>query len=183
MAKRLLSLVVFLALCNVVFSSELQRISLKKKPVDEDTLKAAKLLLKDRVHLRGSHADHHLYAELKNNLDAQYYGETGIGTSPQKFTVVFDTGSSNSWVPSSKCWLSVSCYLHPKFKPSKSFSYKEDGKECNLQYGTRAVYGVLSQDKVTVWDMELTEQAFMETVKEPGVTFLLAKLDGTWAWI
>ncbi|MCO5576521.1 hypothetical protein L7F22_030332 [Adiantum nelumboides] len=178
MAKHLLSLVVLPALCSVVFSFELRHVSLKKKPVDEDTLKAAKLLLKDRVHLRGSHTDHHLYAEqgveLKNYLDAQYYGEIGIGTSPKKFTVVVDTGSSNLWVLSFRCRLSVSCCLHPIFKPSKSSSYKEDGKECNLQY---AVYGVLSQDKMTVGDMEVTEQAFMEAVKEPRVTFLLAKFD------
>mgnify|MGYP002776793231 FL=1 len=33
------------------------------------------------------------------------------------------------------------------------------GKECDIQYGTGAVFGVLSQDTVTLGDFQVTEQA------------------------
>ncbi|KAM8795712.1 cathepsin E [Eudromia elegans] len=107
----------------------------------------------------------------------EYFGQISIGTPPQNFTVIFDTGSSNLWVPSMYC-VSPACAVHARFQPSRSSTYQPVGTPFSIQYGTGSLSGVIGSDQVTVEGLTVTNQQFAESVSEPGKAFLDAAFDG-----
>lgn len=114
---------------------------------------------------------------LKDYSNAQYYGPITVGTPPQDFNVLFDTGSSNLWVPGPKC-TSPSCLVHKKYQAAVSTTYKADGRNFSIQYGSGSVQGHLDNDVVTFGGVNIPNCTFAETSTEPGVAFVEAKFDG-----
>ncbi|XP_078054032.1 pepsin A-like [Mustelus asterias] len=114
---------------------------------------------------------------LSNYLDMSYFGHISIGTPPQSFSVIFDTGSSNLWVTSVYCY-SPSCQNHNKFSPSQSSTYRATNQPLSIRYGSGSMTGALGYDTVTVSGIAVTNQEFGLSETEPGHSFSNPEFDG-----
>lgn len=80
-----------------------------------------------------------------------YFAKISIGTPPQTFTMLFDTGSSNTWVPSSQCSIDdEACQNHNRFKADESHTFRRNDHRFFIEYGTGKVEGTLGNDTITV---------------------------------
>jgi len=161
-----LALLVLLAVCSA------NKISLQKRAWGRDLVQA------DINNLQAKYGGA-TPEPLTDYMNAQYYGPITLGTPPQQFTVVFDTGSSNLWVPSSKCSiLQPACDLHKRYNAGKSSTYVANGENFNITYGSGSMTGFLSQDTLQFGGLTITKQVFTEATGLPGITFVAAKFDG-----
>jgi hypothetical protein len=110
--------------------------------------------------------------------NAQYYGPISVGTPGETVQVVYDTGSSNLWVPNKDCCGILS--KHNFYHHDKSSTYKSNGTTFNIEYGSGPVSGFYSQDSVTLGGVQVDDYLFAEVnnVKGLGLGYTLGKFDG-----
>ncbi|XP_073981242.1 lysosomal aspartic protease-like [Rhodnius prolixus] len=117
--------------------------------------------------------------KLLNHMNAEYYGEIFLGSPPQRFLVVIDTGSSDLWVPSKQCsFFNLACWIHNKYDHTKSSTYHDVGKEMRISYVTGSMVGRIGEEEVRIGGMLLKNQTFAEAIEEPGMTFVFSEFDG-----
>lgn len=91
--------------------------------------------------------------------DASYFTTVNIGTPPQSFNVILDTGSSDLWVADSSC---TSCdSATPKFVDSKSTSLQLSTSGTTIRYGSGQVAGQIGTDTVSMGGFTVQQQTFL----------------------
>jgi len=114
-----------------------------------------------------------------------YYGEVTVGTPPQRFMVVYDTGSGNLIVPSSNCQ-SVACRLHAQFREDESgklrsaacgFYKGKPSDRIKITFGTGQIAGKCVQDEVCVGGL-CTSAGFIAATEESRRPFSSFRFDG-----
>eukprot|EP00743_Colponemidia_sp_Colp-15_P002315 GILK01002510.1.p1 GENE.GILK01002510.1~~GILK01002510.1.p1 ORF type:complete len:415 (+),score=48.30 GILK01002510.1:78-1322(+) len=119
---------------------------------------------------------------LHNFHNSQYFGTITIGNPPQEFTMIFDTGSSNVWVPSIKC-LSHSCQTHRRYDHMKSSTFQPLLMDSHvpvftIRYGTGSIMGELVTDTVTIGNTQVESQVFGSVLEEEGRAFMSSPFSG-----
>jgi len=93
---------------------------------------------------------------LNDFLNLQYFGNITVGSNKQNFTVMFDTGSSDFWLPG------------PEINWTKHQYHCEQSESCNqttvnktIKYGIGSVSGTFVQDIAWIGDLKSPNQPIL----------------------
>jgi hypothetical protein len=116
------------------------------------------------------------FINIDDFMNAQFYGDISVGNPPQTVSVIFDTGSSNLWVPNKKPLFT----RHKVYKHEKSTTYGKNGTIFKIEYGSGPVSGFFSRDDVKLGTLGLKHYNFAEVdnVKGLGPAYYIGKFDG-----
>ncbi|KAI8097383.1 aspartic peptidase domain-containing protein [Halteromyces radiatus] len=109
-------------------------------------------------------------------VDVEYVASIGIGTPPQYFDLVMDTGSADIWVPSYPCF---SCGFHRMFDSRMSSTFTPVNKTWRLGYFDGSnVLGVVGKDTIKIGNVSHANQVFGLATSESAAFTKNLLMDG-----
>lgn len=131
--------------------------------------------------------------DLEDGWSQMYMGNISLGTPPQFFTVVFDTGSGNLVIPTDLC-RAAACNRHRVLQRSKSTSLKslaftdgtalsslgpdQEADSVNLKYAAGGLTASLFQEKVCITPSACAQVGFLGAKHEDMLPFADLPADG-----
>jgi len=122
---------------------------------------------------------------------SEYYGKISVGSPPQEFLVVFDTGSGNLLLPGKEC-TDEACTAHKRFdsslskesvqiafadSPDKPVDKGGDRDVVTITFGTGEMSGVFVKERICVGSI-CTNGNFVSATEESDEPFSLVPFDG-----
>jgi len=124
----------------------------------------------------------HMVNDMEVVHKTAYWGSIQIGTPPQEFKVIFDTGSGNLILPSKECQ-GPGCAPHRKFSVSDSTTaskvVNEKGESStNIFFGTGQIAGDYVQDQLCIGESLCSQIRFIASNEESDQPFSVCPFDG-----
>ncbi|KAI8374473.1 aspartic peptidase domain-containing protein [Radiomyces spectabilis] len=91
-----------------------------------------------------------------------------IGTPPKPFLLLFDTGSSDTWIPSAECTANRGCLTDHHYVTAESSTYHGTNHTFNITYGTGSALGDYFVDQITVGNLSLPAQVMAKVDSNLG---------------
>jgi len=121
----------------------------------------------------------------------EYWGKITLGSPPQEFTVIFDTGSGNLIVPGKKCEAEA-CKQHKRYDGSTSSTSVQVGKkgvsleddphqkrDASVRFGTGQIHGQFFSDSICIGPGVCIDHSnFIATDEESEEPFISCSFDG-----
>jgi len=139
------------------------------------------LFTRNKLHQR-SGVSHQASAETGIVHKTAYWGSISVGSPPQLFKVIFDTGSGNLILPSSDCNV-PGCKPHAKYAHASSTTsssmVNENGESSSeITFGTGQISGDFFKDRVCLADSICIDANFISATKETTEPFQEIPFDG-----
>lgn len=175
-----LRVIILLFLCHTVLCAGMHRVRLGRHSRRHHKFPHLSTYLANRNRIRGKHGLLPIHAinggietsdtknnskgvvvaRLVNSCETNFFETIQMGgKNPQTFTVQYDTGSSDLWLPSSKCASCKKCG-NSLFKESKSETLHQNKTGFSITYGSGSVKGMVANDVLTIGDLRIENQGF-----------------------